>query len=72
MNSMVLRASALRDEAMRSRQGMLLACAVAIAAVGLKTSPREMKKVGGRAIALLAVEALFLATLVVVAQKLGV
>lgn len=45
---------------------------VAIAAVGLKTSLLEMRKVGGRAIALLAVEALFLATLVVVVQKLGV
>ena len=43
---------------------------VAIAAVGLKTSPLEMKKVGGRAIALLAAEALFLAALVVAAQKL--
>jgi uncharacterized membrane protein YadS len=42
---------------------------IAIAAVGLKTSPLEMRKVGGRAIALLAVEALFLATLVVAAQK---
>jgi len=44
---------------------------VAIAAVGLKTSPLEMKKVGGRAIALLATEALFLAGLVVAAQKIG-
>jgi len=44
---------------------------VAIAAVGLKTSPLEMKKVGGRAIALLAAEALFLAALVVAAQKLA-
>jgi len=43
---------------------------VAIAAVGLKTSPLEMKKVGGRAIALLATEALFLAALVIAAQKL--
>ncbi len=34
---------------------------VAIAAVGLKTSPLEMKKVGGRAMVLLVVEALFLA-----------
>jgi uncharacterized integral membrane protein (TIGR00698 family) len=42
---------------------------IAIAAVGLKTSPLEMRKVGGRAIALLAVEALFLATMVVAAQK---
>jgi hypothetical protein len=30
-------------------------------AVGLKTSPLEMKKVGGRAVALLVVETLFLA-----------
>lgn len=44
---------------------------VAIAAVGLKTSPLEMKRVGGRAIALLAVEALFLAALVVAAQKMS-
>ena len=44
---------------------------VAIAAVGLKTSPLDMKKVGGRAIALLATEALFLAGLVVAAQKIG-
>lgn len=43
---------------------------IAIAAVGLKTSPLEMKKVGGRAIALLGVEALFLAALVLAAQKL--
>jgi uncharacterized integral membrane protein (TIGR00698 family) len=43
---------------------------VAIAAVGLKTSPREMKRVGGRAIALLGVEALFLAGLIVAGQKL--
>ena len=34
---------------------------VAIAAVGLKTSPLEMKKVGARAFALLGVEAVFLA-----------
>jgi uncharacterized integral membrane protein (TIGR00698 family) len=45
---------------------------VAIAAVGLKTSPLEMKKVGGRAIALLVVEALFLAALVIATQMLGV
>jgi uncharacterized integral membrane protein (TIGR00698 family) len=45
---------------------------VAIAAVGLKTSPLEMKKVGGRAIALLAAEALFLAGLVIATQMLGV
>lgn len=37
---------------------------VAIAAVGLKTSPLEMTKVGARAAALLAVEAVFLAALV--------
>jgi uncharacterized membrane protein YadS len=42
---------------------------IAIAAVGLKTSPLEMKKVGGRAIALLGAEALFLAALVVATQK---
>ena len=42
---------------------------IAIAAVGLKTSPLEMKKVGGRAIALLGAEALFLAALVVTTQK---
>jgi len=44
---------------------------VAITAVGLKTSPLEMRKVGGRAIALLAVEALFLAALVVTVLKLA-
>jgi uncharacterized integral membrane protein (TIGR00698 family) len=38
---------------------------VAIAAVGLKTSPLEMKKVGARALALLAVEAVFLAAIVI-------
>jgi len=45
---------------------------VAIAAVGLKTSPLEMKRVGGRAFVLLAIEAAFLAVLVLVAQKIGV
>ena len=43
---------------------------MAIAAVGLKTSLAEMKKVGARAIALLGVETLFLATLLLVAQRL--
>jgi uncharacterized integral membrane protein (TIGR00698 family) len=43
---------------------------IAIAAVGLKTSPLEMKKVGARAFALLGVEAVFLAGLVLAAQKL--
>ncbi len=43
---------------------------VAIAAVGLKTSPLEMKKVGMRAFALLATETVFLAVLVLGAQKL--
>jgi len=43
---------------------------VAIAAVGLKTSPLEMKKVGARAFALLATETIFLAALVLGAQKL--
>jgi len=38
---------------------------VAIAAVGLKTSPLEMKKVGARALALLAVQAVFLAAVVI-------
>jgi uncharacterized integral membrane protein (TIGR00698 family) len=42
---------------------------VAIAAVGLKTSLLEMKKVGARAIVLLGVEAVFLAAMVLVAQK---
>jgi uncharacterized integral membrane protein (TIGR00698 family) len=42
---------------------------VAIAAVGLKTSLVEMRKVGARAAALLCVEALFLAALVVAVQK---
>ena len=57
-------ASAMNDIA----RGCLV---VAIAAVGLKTSPLEMRKVGGRAIALLAVEALFLAALVVAVLKLA-
>jgi len=57
-------ASAMNDAA----RGCLV---VAIAAVGLKTSPLEMRKVGGRAIALLAVEALFLAALVVTMLKLA-
>ena len=41
---------------------------IAIAAVGLKTSPLEMKKVGARAFALLGIEAVFLAGLVIAAQ----
>jgi uncharacterized integral membrane protein (TIGR00698 family) len=41
---------------------------VAIAAVGLKTSPLEMKKVGIRAFALLATETIFLAAIVLAAQ----
>jgi uncharacterized integral membrane protein (TIGR00698 family) len=44
---------------------------VAIAAVGLKTSPLEMKKVGARAFALLGVEAAFLAALVLAAQRIA-
>jgi uncharacterized membrane protein YadS len=44
---------------------------VAIAAVGLKTSPLEMKKVGARAFALLGVETVFLAAVVLAAQKLA-
>ena len=44
---------------------------IAIAAVGLKTSPLEMKKVGGRAVALLVVETLFLAGLVILVQRLA-
>jgi uncharacterized integral membrane protein (TIGR00698 family) len=43
---------------------------VAIAAVGLKTSLVEMKKVGARAILLLGIEAAFLAVFVLVAQKI--
>jgi uncharacterized integral membrane protein (TIGR00698 family) len=43
---------------------------VAIAAVGLKTSLAEMRKVGARAMVLLGVEALFLAVFVLGAQKL--
>ena len=42
---------------------------IAIAAVGLKTSPLEMKKVGARAFALLGVEAVFLAGIVLAAQR---
>jgi len=44
---------------------------VAIAAVGLKTSPLEMKRVGGRAFALLAGETLFLAALVLAGQAVA-
>jgi len=43
---------------------------IAIAAVGLKTSLLEMKKVGARAIVLLGVEAVFLAAFVLAAQKI--
>jgi uncharacterized integral membrane protein (TIGR00698 family) len=43
---------------------------IAIAAVGLKTSPLELKKVGARAFALLGFEAVFLAGAVLVAQRL--
>jgi uncharacterized integral membrane protein (TIGR00698 family) len=43
---------------------------IAIAAVGLKTSVIEMKKVGARAIVLLGVEAAFLALFVLAVQKL--
>jgi len=43
---------------------------VAIAAVGLKTSLAEMRKVGARAMVLLGVETLFLAVFVLGAQKL--
>ena len=45
---------------------------VAIAAVGLKTSPLEMKKVGGRAMVLLGIDAVFLGALVLAAQKFAV
>jgi hypothetical protein len=41
----------------------------AIAGVGLKTSLLEMKKVGGRAIALLVAEALFLILLMLAMQR---
>lgn len=43
---------------------------IAIAAVGLKTSLLEIKKVGARALVLLGVEAVFLAGFVLLAQKL--
>jgi uncharacterized integral membrane protein (TIGR00698 family) len=43
---------------------------VAIAAVGLKTSLSDMRKVGARAIVLLSVEAAFLAAVVIIAQKI--
>ena len=42
---------------------------VAIAAVGLKTSPLELKKVGPRAALLLGIETLFLATFVALADR---
>jgi uncharacterized integral membrane protein (TIGR00698 family) len=42
---------------------------IAIAGVGLKTSPLELKKVGARAFVLLSIEALFLVAFVLVAQK---
>jgi uncharacterized integral membrane protein (TIGR00698 family) len=44
---------------------------IAIAAVGLKTSLVEMKKVGARAIVLLGLETTFLAATVLAAQKLS-
>jgi uncharacterized integral membrane protein (TIGR00698 family) len=44
---------------------------VAIAAVGLKTSLVDMRKVGARALTFLAVEAAFLAGVVLVAEKAG-
>jgi uncharacterized membrane protein YadS len=47
-----------------------LCLVVAIAAVGLKTSIRDMRQVGARAIVLLSVEAAFLAAVVLIAQKL--
>ena len=43
---------------------------IAIAAVGLKTSPLEMKRVGARAFALLGFEAVFLAGTVLAVQRL--
>jgi uncharacterized integral membrane protein (TIGR00698 family) len=43
---------------------------VAIAAVGLKTSLLEIKRVGGRALVLLCTETVFLAAFVLIAQKL--
>ena len=42
---------------------------VAIAAVGLKTSPLELRKVGARAALLLGIETLFLATFVALADR---
>jgi uncharacterized integral membrane protein (TIGR00698 family) len=44
---------------------------IAIAAVGLKTSLRDMKAVGARAFALLIVEAVFLAGVVAAAQRMA-
>jgi uncharacterized membrane protein YadS len=44
---------------------------VAIAGVGLKTSPLEMKRVGARAFLLLAIETVFLAALVLGLQALA-
>ena len=44
---------------------------VAIAAVGLKTSARELQKVGARAAALLVAETAFLAVFVIAVQRLG-
>ncbi|HET9763192.1 MAG TPA: putative sulfate exporter family transporter [Casimicrobiaceae bacterium] len=44
---------------------------VAIAAVGLKTSPLELKRVGARAALLLGVETLFLASFVVIADRIA-
>jgi uncharacterized membrane protein YadS len=43
---------------------------IAIAAVGLKTSPLELKEVGARAIGLLGIEAAFLAAFVLAAQRM--
>ena len=44
---------------------------IAIAAVGLKTSPLEMRRVGARAFALLVVETIFLAVLVLAGNAIA-
>jgi len=65
-------AGAIPTAMIDAMNGLARTCLViAIAAVGLKTSPLEMKKVGARAFALLVVEAVFLGAIVLAAQALS-
>jgi uncharacterized integral membrane protein (TIGR00698 family) len=59
------------DRAAAAMNEVARAClVVAIAAVGLKTSPLEMKKVGASAVVMLGAETVFLAVFVLVAQRM--